>query len=223
VVVHAADNRDGQNEVQRSVKLLRVPADDDSLAEDLCANEVFAVEPIEGDSGYEALLAQFEHAKLVVSVSTETAFRCSLSRAIAVALATRLKCAENALSDIELATQEAIGNAVLHGNLALPTLRAADQEDLERRVREIEIRLKNTTLARRRVTVACDWTESTLRVYVCDQGDGFQESLASSESPPTGGGRGLVMIRRLATDVVYDRSCRCVKMTFAFDGSSEAR
>lgn len=222
MALKTAQDRQDQSDTRRSVRLLRLPTDDVSLAEDLIAGDFFTVEPIEGDRGYEHLLAQFERAKLVVSVSTETAFRCALSHALATALAKRLDWDETLLGDMEIATQEAIGNAVLHGNLALPTLRAANPSDLERRIKEIEARLKDPAYSRRRVTVACDWTESSLRVDVCDEGDGFQEEPQPAEDPLSGGGRGLGMMRRLAAEVAYDRPRRCVQMTFAFANSPKA-
>ena len=223
MALNTAQDRQGHSGAQSRVRLLRLPTNDASLAEDLVAGDLFTVEPIEGDRGYEDLLAQFERAKLVVSVSTETAFRCALSHALALALAKRLDWDESALEDMEIATQEAIGNAVLHGNLALPTLRAADSLDLERRIKEIETRLNDPAFSRRRVTVACDWTDSILRVDVCDEGDGFQEAPQPVGTGASGGGRGLGMIRRLAEEVAYDPSRRCVRMTFAVSNKAGAR
>lgn len=222
MAINSAHDRQGHGEAPQRVRLLRLPTDDVSLAEDLVASDVFTVEPIEGDQDYEELLTRFERAKLVVSVSTETAFRCALSHALAIALAKRLQWDETALGDMEIATQEAIGNAVLHGNLALPTLRAADPADLERRIKEIEARLKDPAFSRRRVTVACDWTDSSLRVDVCDEGDGFQADLQPAGNPLSGGGRGLGMIRRLAAEVSYDQPRRCVRMTFAVTNKAES-
>ena len=218
-----AQNRQGHGDDRRGVRLLRVPTDDVSLVEDLSATEGFAVEPIEGDERYDDLLSQFGPAKLVVSVSTDTAFRCALSHALAVALAKRLQMEVSALGDMEIATQEAVGNAVLHGNLALPTLRAADPSDLERRIREIETRLKDPAYSRRRVTVACGWTESSLWVDVCDQGEGFFEAALPSADAVAGGGRGLGMIRRLAAEVAYDQQSRRMRMTFSIAGLQGAR
>lgn len=221
--LNTAQNQQAQGDAKRNVRSLRTPADDASLAADLGAGDRCTVEQIEGDGRLQELLAPFESAKLVVSVSTETAFRCALSNVLARALAERLPMEEGALADMEIATQEAIGNAVLHGNLGLPTLRAVDPSDLERRIAEIESRLKEPAFARRRVTVACDWTDSTLWIDVVDEGEGFEESALPTSDIAAGGGRGLGMIRRLADEADYDQPNRRMRMTFALGDRRGAR
>jgi len=197
-----------------SFLLLRKPTDDDSLRADLGSGCAVAVEPITGDQNYDELPRRYAGAKLLISVSTETAFRCALSNALATALSTRLAPRVVALDDLEMATQEAIGNAVLHGNLALPVLSVSNLAALESRVQEIEQRLRDPVFACRRVTIACDWGDGWLQVAVYDEGDGFAAPPRGGAPPAAGGGRGLAMMRELAVDVAFDLDGRCVRMRF---------
>ncbi len=194
------------------VRWLRLPIDDVSLTAEILDSSAFVIEPIDDDQTYALLFHRHVRSKIVVSVSTKTAFRCALSQAVASALAQRLAPRQVALSDVEVATQEAIGNAVLHGNLRLSTLSSSNHEALEARIREIEDRLQNPIMAHRRVTVACDWDEAALSVEICDEGEGIPDLLEAGVA--VAGGRGLSMMRRLAAAVVFDNERKCVRMTF---------
>ncbi len=92
-------------------------------------------------------------------------------------------CAEGKENEIELAVQEAIANAVVHGC----------QEDPERSVE---------------VTVSCDEKRGMI-IIVRDPGSGFDPkdipSPVVGENLFAGGGRGIYLINQLMDEVRYDK------------------
>jgi anti-sigma regulatory factor (Ser/Thr protein kinase) len=225
-------NVDGEGQEARAYRPISLPTSDASLIEDIGSDDCIAIEPPEGDLGYAALNARFAREKLIISVTTATAFRCALSYVVMTVLSRRLDKPVASLCDFESAMQEAISNAVLHGNLAISTLEGTDPAALEERIREIQQRLNDPILALRRVTVTCDWDSETISVAVYDEGAGFyvasSPTAANRSGNPAlnelaGGGRGLNMIRQLVQSVAIDARHNGIRMTFATGGTVAAR
>jgi CheY-like chemotaxis protein len=112
------------------------------------------------------------------------------------------------LIHIEVALQEALLNAIVHGSLELEE-RPVDRAALEAlcRDRRTEPRFRG-----RVVRVAVELTPDALRVVIEDQGPGFDEGEVSARrSGPTGvAGRGLFLMRSFMDEVTFEDGGRRV-------------
>lgn len=126
---------------------------------------------------------------------------------------------------LELALQEAIANAVEHGNLELSSnLREEfDSEGKDRYATLKEERLKDNRYASRLVFVSAFADETGVRVTVRDEGNGFSNStnentnvIETNLDLPRCSGRGLIMIRAAADSVNFNEVGNQVEFTKRF-------
>lgn len=150
---------------------------------------------------------------LFISLSTRSAHLWPLAAQVSELLGAQTPIAVHARERIELALQEALGNAILHGNLGLRSIDGTEKVEFDRFVDELEVRLANPSLQERRVSLFSNWDDQTLTIGILDDGEGF---IAPDAIPLHTGasGRGILLIRRLADDVEYLDQGRCVRMTF---------
>lgn len=82
---------------------------------------------------------------------------------------------ENTKLKVSLAFQEALTNAVEHGNLELLSMwkDEFDSEGTDKFTRLKKLRLADQKFADRRITIACDYSDETLRLCISDEGSGF--------------------------------------------------
>ena len=97
---------------------------------------------------------------------------------------------------MELALQEAISNAVIHGNLSVQSLEDPSLSALARFSSEIEERLADPELANRRLKVAVQLGEGGTTVDVIDQGPGFTPGARKSS---VASGRGISLIESIVS------------------------
>jgi len=107
---------------------------------------------------------------------------------------------------IGIAVQEAIVNAMVHGNLEISsTSREGDTPDYER---EIEERLAIPEFAGRRVRLSGEFESHQIQFKVSDEGPGFDpRSVADptdSDNLAKCSGRGLLMMKHFMDEVVYN-------------------
>lgn len=126
---------------------------------------------------------------------------------------------------LELALQEAIANAVEHGNLELSsTLREElDEQGKDRYEVLKEQRLKDNRYASRLVFVSAFANDNELKVTVRDEGNGFVDSrnegtniLETDLGLPRCSGRGLIIIRAAADSVKFNKAGNQVEFTKRF-------
>lgn len=114
-------------------------------------------------------------------------------------------------ADVELAVHEALTNAAVHGNLGLPS--SADHPaQLLRQVRRM---LEHPDRAGRIVRVEAAWNDAALVVTICDSGAGFDSDEVADPAHEALSGRGLMIMRRLADDVLFSNGGRSVRLTFS--------
>ncbi|MEJ0072006.1 MAG: ATP-binding protein [Pseudomonadota bacterium] len=117
-------------------------------------------------------------------------------------------------SKVSGATQEAIANAVLHGNLGLNP--AGAEEDFDAFHRAIAARLTEPDVARRRVTVDISWTAAEVTIEIGDEGDGFEPPDADSMAlTVAASGRGMTIMRSLASRIAFKDGGRRTVLGFA--------
>lgn len=148
--------------------------------------------------------------RLVISISTRTAFTMSLAelacRSIGELLPDRFA--------VETALTEAISNALIHGNLVMPTFGPATDEAHRRYLQQIDERLANPDLAARRVTVGIDWDDDEVLMLVIDSGAGYTKT-AEQAIPGRGGGMGFTIIRSLTTAFEVRHGGRRIDLHFS--------
>jgi anti-sigma regulatory factor (Ser/Thr protein kinase) len=154
-------------------------------------------------------------ARLLVQVATSVAVRHDVVGMVVDALARRLPRLDALGIDIRLALQEAVGNAVMHGNLSLDGRLREHRDGLSAFTEAMRLRLDDPRYARRPVTIAADWNSRFLVIRVEDRGPGFTPP---ATSPPLTAaaccGRGLGQIRLLCQRVTFSNRGRRIAMRF---------
>lgn len=107
---------------------------------------------------------------------------------------------------VGVALEEALLNAVIHGNLEVSSkLRDADDGSYERL---IALRVAKAPYCDRRVLVKADFTPKEARFVIRDQGRGFDVSKLPDPTDPENmaraHGRGVLLIRTFMDEVIYN-------------------
>lgn len=155
-------------------------------------------------------------AHLLLRVTTATAMRHDVAGPLTDALAARLPRLRGITTSVRTALQEAIGNAVMHGNLALGSELRESIAGLAMMGRLMEQRAADPRYGRRPVTVAARWDGTTLVLTVEDRGTGFRPptSTKALPGPIATSGRGLAEIRAHCSRVTFSTGGRRITMRF---------
>lgn len=117
-------------------------------------------------------------------------------------------CDESEQMQVGVALDEALSNAVHHGNLEVDS--ALREESIEAYLAEIERRAQLTPWAERRVHVTANFTRDEVVFVVRDEGTGFDvDSLPDPTDPANlerASGRGLLLIRTFMDEVSHNAS-----------------
>lgn len=121
---------------------------------------------------------------------------------------------------IDLCIQEALTNAIVHGNLELPSklkdISWADFEEL------VEQRSKESPYQERRVCVQVHSTKELFRLSLEDEGAGFDPNRRSAEEgtdPLQLHGRGLLLIQGIMDKVAWNEKGNRIEMTKSWERS----
>jgi two-component sensor histidine kinase len=119
---------------------------------------------------------------------------------------------------IEICLAEALGNAVIHGNLAIPGHLRTSPCGFARFRQMMAERLRDPMLADRRVEIhALRAATNSFTLLVSDQGSGFDLGGQAGRAVPIDArcGRGLDLIRRGCTGLAGEDGGRTLRMEFA--------
>jgi anti-sigma regulatory factor (Ser/Thr protein kinase) len=168
---------------------------DVSLAEALRPPAVFCTEA--GARGKFLAHRQRQRAgrTLGLQVTARSAFGRPIARLFVAALAQRLPLCPRQKDHVHTALHEALGNAVLHGNLGVGSCLFDSSAGLEATRRMIDSRLASDDLGLSSIQLDASWTATFLYVAVRDSGRGFQPT--RSQRPPDDAscsGRGLFIL-----------------------------
>lgn len=157
---------------------------------------------------------------LLVRVSTAMALRRDIAGPLTAALCRRLPQARVAEAPLRAAMQEAIGNAVMHGNLGMDGGLRNCRDGLASFAHMMETKAKDPRLTNRSVTIAAKWNAHALVVTVEDCGAGFDHHSHAARQPgaTAHGGRGLAQIRAACGRVNLLSKGRRISMRFRLDG-----
>ena len=154
-----------------------------------------------------------------ISLMTRQAYGLNTLDIISEAIRRNLNLASGEAADlVDICLGEALGNAVIHGNLAIPSHLRTTAKGFEHFRNILRERLADPALACRRVEIcvaACG--ADYLTVSVSDQGQGFDLAGQVARSVQSGAkcGRGLGLIRRLCSSMLGEDGGRTLVMTFA--------
>jgi hypothetical protein len=127
---------------------------------------------------------------IALSLSSVTAIGLSLGPA----LVDRLKVLGSAPGPlVGLALHELIVNAIIHGNLHVPSGRSRQWQDIAERQALIAASLADRSRADRIVTIALGWRPGQVVAVVVDEGDGYD--VVNTPTPGLAAGRGLRLVR----------------------------
>ena len=149
---------------------------------------------------------------LVMNLTSRTAFVRQMARHYSKFLLPRVTLTEQSEMDYAIVLQEAVANAILHGNLEVESASIPsglsglqDQYDL------IEKRLSDDVLASRRVGLTARWTTEELVTEVVNKGPGYEPRPRNPE-PANAPRRGMALIESLTERMVIDQNGR--RITF---------
>ena len=156
---------------------------------------------------------------LSLMVTTKSAYRQPVGKAFVEAMAIRTPMPEDLRERIYTAIQEAMMNAVLHGNLKIGSGARDSLEGLMQTHELIERMLAVPEGARGAIRVDAIWNSKVLHVLIRDSGDGFAKAeLPSSEDIEADGqiasGRGLSILEAICDRVVLLHGGRTIKLGF---------
>ncbi len=114
--------------------------------------------------------------------------------------------------NIGLCLHEALANAIIHGNLEIPSeIKNQSPEDFEKLVQERESLLK---FVNRQVNIRCQITLEHLKFEIEDQGPGFNFRKIKNPDPmrmlPSG--RGILIITSFMDEVFWNDTGTCITM-----------
>ena len=132
------------------------------------------------------------------------------------------------LSDMETAIHEAVCNALFHGNLEVSSADLEKLDDVGGYFAALDAPLADPVLAARRVDIEATFMPDAVVVSVSDGGAGYdpehkRPSDAAQGQRPARTGRGLPIIRSLASQSRLLDGGRTISMTFALPAAERAR
>lgn len=156
-----------------------------------------------------------EKRGLLLSLSTATAFNADLTNLLCTACRQRIDLSDERLSDIETAVEEALSNAMVHGNLDIASVLRNDPADFDQYCDLVNQRLTTPSYAQRRIEILATWSSDGIDIEVHDEGRGYDisnfQALPQLEAKC---GRGFSLIRDLASNVTIADHGRSLTMSF---------
>ena len=166
----------------------------------------------------------------IIQITTNTRYRFTLENdpTLIAPLVDRVQlgmigmqlCSAAQRMHVGIALEEALINAMCHGNLELPAHRLADIRRLLHEGKPsdlVEERRNQSPYKERRIHVAADFTRNRAQFVVGDDGAGFdvEASLPKSadEAMESEGRRGLLLIQTFMDEVIFNQSGTEMRMT----------
>ncbi len=166
----------------------------------------------------------------IVQITTNTRYRFNLENdpTLIAPLVDRVQlgmigmqlCSAAQRMHVGIALEEALINAMCHGNLELPAHRLADIRKLlhEGQASElVEERRNQSPYKERRIHVAADFTRNRAQFVVGDDGAGFDVAASlpksADEAMESEGRRGLLLIQTFMDEVIFNETGNEMRMT----------
>jgi len=154
-------------------------------------------------------------AGFYLSLTTGTIFSLQVAALISGALAGRGVISAELRSVVELCLQEAVANAIVHGNLGIASTAKDHPEGFRVFSQLVTERLRDPALRRRRIDLFTRWSDRAVDISVVDQGAGFNSAAIPAEVDGAArSGRGFIFMRALASRVEITDGGRCTSLRF---------
>lgn len=153
---------------------------------------------------------------LTLRLSTRSAICHEVSSVVVQAVIARLPQLIAQEQNMVCALQEAIGNAVMHGNLGLDSSLRATIEGLTQYSAHMAQRQSDPVLAALPITIRVKIRQDGIDLSVEDQGAGFDPALKRSQTAHSfvAGGLGIGIIEQSCARMSFSQGGRCVSMAF---------
>ncbi|WP_448204434.1 ATP-binding protein [Azospirillum sp. sgz302134] len=211
---------DGVGASRAAAAMLVAQADRDSVREALDQNSFLTVELTEREDTTGAIDGDWLGAPPVdqgfyLSLTTGTAYGLQCAVLVCDELVRRGVLRPERRGNIELCLHEAIANAIVHGNMGIPSSTKDQPEGYRLFSQMLRERLGDNAVRGRRLDLFARWNAESLSIAVVDQGGGFDTS-SLPERADTGAhsGRGFLFMRTLAKRVSVTDGGRCTVLHF---------
>ncbi|MGY3454446.1 ATP-binding protein [Bradyrhizobium sp. USDA 4353] len=152
--------------------------------------------------------------RLSLVVTTRSAYRHSIVRTFVEALRTRLPLTEDLRIRIYSAAQEALMNAVLHGNLRIDGELRGSLDGLIAAQEIIESRLDSPEMGGAVIRLDAAWTATCVEITIRDSGDGYDYSGVRPAAEDGASGRGLEILQVFSDAVTVLNGGTTVRLEF---------
>lgn len=206
----------GHNDIQFSIEVLRLGAFDFLLKPFKVKDLLDVLDKLETihlnrQKPLEDLACFIE--QIEISIRSQTKLVASVVSFLQTRVRWFCELAKIDVRSMSLCLHEALANAVIHGNLEIPSeLKNESPEAFEQLVQEREAQPE---FADRPVRIRCTITPAELRFEIQDQGAGFDPKANSAELHPMKmllTGRGLLIITASMDQVFWNETGNCVTM-----------
>lgn len=152
---------------------------------------------------------------LSLVMTTNAAYRTPVVKVFVGAMADRTDLPEELRERIYTAVQEALMNAVMHGNLKIDSSLRDSVQNLMIVHETIERLLGSPNYSALAIRVEASWSATSLNITVSDSGTGFvRESPPTQEMNETPSGRGLGILEAMCDGFQLNDGGRSATMKF---------
>lgn len=152
-----------------------------------------------------------------LSLSTQSAYHNGMAHMLTQSLQRRFGLCDQKAAHVETCLQEALSNAIIHGNLEMQGL-LTSLDSFERYYETVAQRVTLAPYSERRIHIMVWNHERSLELAVTDEGTGFDTlpDMNRTPSPHQKSGRGLQLIQSLASRarIAADRHTLCMDFNY---------
>jgi anti-sigma regulatory factor (Ser/Thr protein kinase) len=157
------------------------------------------------------------HLSLIAT--TRSSYRNGIAKAFVDAIGARIPISLDLHQRVHSALQEALMNAMIHGNLGLDSALRDTMRELAAWHEIIETRLAVEAIALSAIRISAAWTKTVLKIMVRDSGAGFKRSdLPSPEQWQAAGhygsGRGFAILGAFCDRVAIVQGGTTIQLGF---------
>jgi len=154
---------------------------------------------------------------LGLTITARSAYRFRVAAVYVDALSRRLRLSQDLCERVRTALQEAVVNAVVHGNLGLPAGRRDNLQEIAEWQHTVETLLALDRSGQSAIRIVARWTPAMLDIAIRDSGSGFESGVLSDHGPDSafrGSGRGLSLICAFSDYAAVTRGESTVEIGF---------
>jgi CheY-like chemotaxis protein/anti-sigma regulatory factor (Ser/Thr protein kinase) len=177
-----------------------------ALSRDLVPTVTRVLAAAHEQQGHVKMLAQMQSCRLSFELENDFDVITALASHLQGLLRQMGVCAESEVVRVAIALEEALVNAVYHGNLEVSSeLRERDHQEYYNLARK---RTKESPYRERRTRVSVEFTRSSATFVIRDDGPGFDPGSLPDATDPTNlerpCGRGLLLMTTFMNEVTYN-------------------